>query len=246
MPGCMLAPLFVCPEGCIMKTIKRCCLLLMPALFVSSLATVSLLAQSNSQAISFGVCKPVSERTAELGCWIIVDHPLGRIEQAAVFWHLDVYPSRPEAEKAKGPRGTVIDSLGKVWLLTIERAGWRPALKGKRIAEIGPLPVTPGEEYSALFMEAISNPGMTSAAHTHSGPEAWYTQSGETCLETPSGKLLGSRGGQSMIVPGGPPMLLTATGTEQRRAITLILHESSKPPTTLVHDWTPKGLCKAP
>jgi len=38
-------------------------------------------------------------------------------------------------------------------------------------------------------------------------------------------------------------MLLTATGTERRRALTLILHESSKPPTTVKHDWTPKGLC---
>jgi hypothetical protein len=39
-------------------------------------------------------------------------------------------------------------------------------------------------------------------------------------------------------------MHLTATGTEIRRAIVLILHESSKPATTLVHHWTPKGLCK--
>jgi hypothetical protein len=39
-------------------------------------------------------------------------------------------------------------------------------------------------------------------------------------------------------------MHLTATGSEQRRALVLILHESSKPATTRVHDWTPKGLCK--
>jgi hypothetical protein len=38
-------------------------------------------------------------------------------------------------------------------------------------------------------------------------------------------------------------MHLTATGTEMRRALVLILHESAKPATTLVHDWTPKGLC---
>lgn len=92
-------------------------------------------------------------------------------------------------------------------------------------------------------MEAVTNPGMTSAIHVHSGPEAWYTLAGETCLETPDGKLVGSAGGAPVIVPGGPPMLLTATGTEQRRALTLILHESSKPPTTVIHDWTPKGLC---
>lgn len=210
-----------------------------------SVTTIPLSAQSNAQPLSFGTCKPVSERTSDVGCWILVDQALGRIEQAQVFWHLDVYPTRKEAEEAKGPRGAVVESLGKVWLLTIEKGGWRPTRKGERVAEIGPLPVTAGEQYSAVFMEAILNPGMASAIHVHSGPEAWYTQAGETCLETPNGKQVGRAGGSPVIVPGGPPMLLTATGTEQRRALTLILHESSKPPTTVIHDWVPKGLCKA-
>jgi len=106
------------------------------------------------------------------------------------------------------------------------------------------LPIKAGEIYSAQYMEAIFQPGMTAAAHTHSGPEAWYTEAGETCLETPAGKQVGRPGGQYVIVPGGPPMHLTATGSTQRRSLVLILHESSKPATTLVKDWTPKGLCK--
>lgn len=226
-----------------MKGITRYCALLTSVVFVSLMATIWMSAQSDAHLPSFGVCKPARERTTEVGCWILVDQPLGRIEQAQIFWHLDVYPTRPAAEKAKGPRGTVIESLGKVWLLTIEQAAWRPDVKGERIAEIGPLPVTAGEQYSALFMEAIMNPGMTSAVHTHSGPEAWYTLAGETCLETPDGRLVGTAGSPPVIVPAGPPMLLTATGTGQRRALTLILHQSSKPPTTVNHDWTPKGLC---
>jgi len=197
----------------------------------------------SAQLTGFGTCKPISQRTAEVGCWILVDQAIGRVLQAEMYWHLDVYPTRGEAEKAKGPRGTVVESFGKVWLLTIEKAGWRPELKGARIAEIGPLPVTAGQEYSAVFMEAILNPGMSSAVHVHSGPEAWYTMSGETCLETPQGRFVGRAGGAPVIVPGGPPMLLTAIGPEQRRALTLILHDSSKPPTTVIHDWEPKGLC---
>jgi hypothetical protein len=47
-----------------------------------------------------------------------------------------------------------------------------------------------------------------------------------------------------VIIPGGLSMHLTATGTEQRRALVLILHETAKPATTQVHDWIPKGLCK--
>lgn len=138
----------------------------------------------------------------------------------------------------------VVESLGKLWLLSIEDKGWRPPAGGERIAEIGPLPINATEAYSAQYMEAIFSPGMTAPAHIHSGPEAWYTLSGETCLETPQGKQVGRAGGDYVIVPGGPPMHLTATGTETRRAVVLILHETSKPPTTLVHDWTPKGLCK--
>jgi hypothetical protein len=38
-------------------------------------------------------------------------------------------------------------------------------------------------------------------------------------------------------------MHLTATGTELRRSLVLVLHLSSKPATTPAHDWTPKGLC---
>src|SRR6266567_7806900 len=192
------------------------------------LAALSLCSPAFAQPVAGGTCKPVSQRTGEVGCWIIAHEAIGQLAAPQIFWHLDTYSTRATAEAAKGPHGTVVESLGKVWLLTIENAGWRPS-GGERVAEIGPLPVNAGEKYSAQYMEAIFNPGMTAAAHTHAGPEAWYTLAGETCLETPQGKQFGRAGGQHVIVPGGPPMHLTATGTEQRRSLVLILHESSKP-----------------
>ena len=190
------------------------------------------------------ICRPVGERIGELGCWIAANTELGQLPQAPIFWHLDTFPTRAQAESAKGPRGTVVESLGKMWLLTIDVAGWRPS-GGTRVAEIGPLPVSSDAKYSAQYMEAIFTPGMTAPAHRHSGPEAWYTLAGETCLETPEGKMVGRAGGSHVIVPGGPPMHLTATGTETRRALVLILHDSTLPPTTPARDWTPKGLCKS-
>ena len=189
------------------------------------------------------ICKPVSERTGEVGCWIMIDDGLGQLPRAPIFWHLDSYPTSALAEAAKGRRGTVVESLGRVWLFTIEVAGWRSP-NGERVAEIGPLPVRAEVEYSAQYMEAIFTPGMTAPAHRHSGSEAWYTLTGETCLETPDGAMVGRAGGSHVIVPGGPPMHLTATGTETRRALVLILHDSSQPATTPAGDWTPKGLCK--
>jgi quercetin dioxygenase-like cupin family protein len=189
------------------------------------------------------MCRPVSERTTELGCWIKVDAAIGPLPRSPIFWHLDTYPTRAAAEAARGSRGTVVESLGKVWLLTIDVAGWRPS-SGVRVAEVGPLPVNSEATYSAQYMEAIFTPGMTAPTHRHSGPEAWYTLAGETCLETPEGKMVGRAGGSHVIVPGGPPMHLTATGTETRRALVLVLHDSTQPATTPASDWTPKGLCR--
>jgi len=191
------------------------------------------------------ICRPIGERTGEPGCWIVSHTVLAELPPAPVFWHLDTYLTRAEAEAAKGPRGTVVQSLAKVWLLSIEVAGWRPR-GGERVAEIGPLPVRANAGYAAQYMEAIFTPGMTAPAHRHSGPEAWYTLTGETCLETPEGKQVGRAGGSHVIVPGGPPMHLTATGSETRRALVLILHDSTLPPTTPEHDWKPKGLCTSP
>lgn len=218
-----------------MKTLRR------TTFWLSLLCVVA--AVSTSPDARAQICKPVSQRTAELGCWITANAKLGQLPQEPIFWHLYTYPTQAEAEAQKGSRGTVVESLGKVWLLAIDTASWRPSA-GTRVAEIGPLPVSATATYSAQYMEAIFTPGMTAPSHRHSGPEAWYTLTGETCLETPDGKMIGRAGGSHVIVPGGPPMHLTATGTETRRALVLILHDSAQPPTTPAPDWTPKGLCR--
>jgi len=162
-----------------------------------------------------------------------------------VFWHLDAYATRNAAQADKGPRGVVVESFGKVWLMTIEDENWKSA-HGNPVAKIGPLPILAGENYTAQLMEADFTPGMTAPGHVHSGPEAWYAVGGETCLETSDGRMqIGRVGEPAIIVPMGLSMHLTAIGTERRRSIVLILHQSSQPPTTMVHDWAPKGLCKA-
>jgi quercetin dioxygenase-like cupin family protein len=189
----------------------------------------------------FAGCRPVSERTGEMGCWILASEPVGQFSAHSVFWHLDKFSTVALAEQAKEGTGTVLPALGKVWLLTIAQAGWRPK-GGERVAEIGPLPVNADTKYVAQYMEAIMNPGMETRLHRHPGPEAWYTEGGETCLETPEGKQVGIKG-VSVIVPGGQPMRLSVTGTEQRRSLVLVLHDASQPWMTMASDWTAKGLC---
>ena len=188
-------------------------------------------------------------RRARVTTWTaVMKRPCGPDEQRAdqtrvrsdvrgALWRLT--PRQPQACASPA---TVVESLGQTWLFTIAEVGWRPT-GGKRVAESGPLPIKAETSYTAVYMEAISDPGMTAAIHQHSGPELFYTVTGETCLETPEGMLVGPSEGPAIIVPAGPPMLLTATGASRRRAVVLILHDSSQPATTMVSDWTPKGLC---
>ena len=198
---------------------------------------------SNQLIGTGGQCVPVGERAGRaFGCYVLASRMVGQLDSVPFFWHIYRYADRAAADATQATGGTVVESLGSVWLMSIQRSEWRPPT-GERIAVIGPLPVTAGPEYVAEYMEAVFQPGMKSAVHRHSGPEAWYTVSGETCLETPSGTMVGRAGGPPVIVPQGPPMELTATGSVTRRSLVLILHDASQPMISQAIDWTPRGLC---
>jgi hypothetical protein len=114
-----------------MKPLVDFCGRVFSFLLLGTLANVGLLSGTPAQPVSGG-CKPVSERTTEVGCWIVAHEPVGRINEPQVFWHLDVYPTRAAAQEAKVPQGTVIETFGIVWLLTIawKKAGARKVEKG--------------------------------------------------------------------------------------------------------------------
>lgn len=49
--------------------------------------------------------------------------------------------------------------------------------------------------------------------------------------------------GQGAVVPMGPPMVLTGMGTEMRRSVVLVLHDTSQPWMTITTDWKPDAPC---
>ena len=160
-----------------------------------------------------------------------------------LFWHLDTFPSRMAAEKAAGPSDTVVEAFGSVWLFTIERARWK-SKGGKSVATIGPLPLEPASSYSAEYLRSVFLPGTVAPLHVHSGPEAFFAVSGDTCLESPDGAQVGRGPGNALVIKGGPPMLLMAVGKVPRRGFALILHDAKQPATTLTQAWQPSGLCR--
>lgn len=188
-------------------------------------------------------CSPMAAaQTGQPGADTIAATVLGKLPPVPFYWHLDTYPTRDAAESAKGPRGTVVESFGKVWLFTIAEADWRPSA-GDRIARIGPLQLDPGGSFTASYLQATTRPGFQTDVHRHAGPEALYMLSGEVCLETPQGKMVGRAGAEPLLVGAGLPMRLTSTGTVTRRSLVLILHDSAQPWKVPESGWIPKGLC---
>ena len=211
--------------------------------FLVALAAVPLSAVHGQTG---GTCVPIAERGERtLGCYITAREELGQLPRdSALYWHIDRFASPASAEKAKGPRGTVVNSLEQTWLFTIADSAWHPA-QGERVARIGPLSLVAADSFAAVYMEGVFEPGMHSRVHRHPGVEAWYTLVGEQCLETPRGKLVQRAGGPGVMVPGGLPMMLTGTGSEIRKSLVLILQDATQPRSALATDWKPAGLCRS-
>jgi hypothetical protein len=169
--------------------------------------------------------------------------PLGKLQGPSVYWQLYTYPDLASARREQPANGVVTAAFGQVWLFVVGPKGSVHA-HGERVGEVGPIPVDSDAAYAAEFLKSTFSPGMDAPVHVHSGPEAFYAISGDTCLETPEGVQFGRGPGNSLVVRGGPPMLLMAPGPAPRKGFAMILHDSALAPTTLVKHWTPKGLCR--
>ena len=73
-------------------------------------------------------CEPVAQRgEREFGCFVTAREELGSLPRdSTLYWHLDRFDTRAAAEQARGARGTVVESLGRIWLFTIAAKAWRP------------------------------------------------------------------------------------------------------------------------
>jgi quercetin dioxygenase-like cupin family protein len=217
-------------------------------LSVASALAIGLAAPVNAQSTTAkprpSSCTiPASERTQEAGCYVIATEMLGRLPAEPLFWHIYSYPDVQTAERARGTStGTAVESLGKAWLFKIAPASWKPS-HGRREATIGPLSIVPGVTYVARYMESIIPPGPGGTpVHRHPGPEAWYLVDGMQCIRTP-GRTIVLHAGETAFVPGGVPMTLAHSKTKTRRALVLVLQDSSQPWMTKANDWKPDTNC---
>jgi quercetin dioxygenase-like cupin family protein len=189
-----------------------------------------------------GACETqVSARANDFGCYLITEAPLDPVPPGPVFWYLYSYPTRAAAYGAKTTNGTVLESFGRIWLMTLAEEGWQ-STSGSFIGRVGPLPLKPGAAYTARYMQATFGPGMHTRVHRHAGPEAWFVLTGTQCLETPEGAMV-VRAGEGSVVREGPPMMLSSVGTDLRTALVLVVYDRARPWSVAANDWVAKDVC---
>ena len=184
---------------------------------------------------------PPGEKRPDFGCFNVATEKGLLFQGRQVYWHIRTFANRAEADAAKSATGIVVEEDSRVWL---SEFGSRDLVVkgGQPVATVGPLQLPAAKSYTAVLSYAVMRPGDQSRVHTHPGPEGWYMIAGEQCLETPAGANRSKTGG-TMTVPPNVPMELSITGTELRKSLVLVIHDSSQARGT-VSQWKPPGECR--
>ena len=154
-------------------------------------------APAHGQA-SMRACPPANERTGQPtpACRTAAKE-LGRLRGAAVFWHLDTYPTIASARTAQGPQGAVVESLGRV--SAVHRRGNRVAPTARRTScGTARWRSTKPPATRPSIWNPSSIPARAQRCTGTRVPKRSHVLAGE-CLETPAGHTVHQGPGHALI-----------------------------------------------
>jgi hypothetical protein len=158
----------------------------------------------------------------------LAEKKITELPTGPLYWRLENFPTRAQAEAAAGPAALVAESGGKIWLFTLGPTGGSSP-DGSKVAEVGPLPKVVAKEYLLRVNEASGPPGSITTVHTHPGSEAFYVLAGEQSIRTPDGTIPVSIG-QPETGPGGDtPLQVSNSGSTELHALVMFLVDATKP-----------------
>src|SRR5262245_34462661 len=148
-----------------------------------------------------------------------------------LFWRIENFPTRAQAQAAAGPMGLVAESGGKVWLFTLGASGGSSPGAVSTL-EVGPIAPLSAPEYLLRINEASGAPGTITPVHSHPGSEAVYVVVGEQSFRTPHGV---KRIGAGSAAPGhgaDTPMQATSTGSVDLYSLVMFVVDATRPFST--------------
>ena len=153
----------------------------------------------------------VAMAQAEFKVAPVAEKTVSELPAGPLYWQIENFPTRAEADAAADPLSLVAEAGGKAWLFTLGPEG-APPQGGTMVAEVGPLEDVAAPQYLLSIREGVAPPGAKTMVHTHPGTEAFYVLEGQLSLTTPAGVAVVDAGKTLRGRPGNAD-----AGIEQRR-----------------------------
>ena len=161
----------------------------------------------------------------------LAEKKVDALPQGSLYWRIESFDALKDAQAAAEPCSLAVQSRdGRAWLFTLASAGSQG--RGKKVAEVGPIPRFAAPEYLLRINEATGAPGATTSVHSHPGSEAFYVLDGEQSIRGPHDVLKVHAGEPSTGNGADVPMQVTSTGTADLHALVMFVLDAGKPFST--------------
>jgi hypothetical protein len=162
------------------------------------------------------VIQPLAERK-------VADLPPGEL-----FWRIENYPTRGDAQAAAGRWSLIAEAAGKVWLFTLGPSGGSSA-GGTKVAEVGPIPRFTADQYLLRINEASGPPGSVTPIHSHPGSEAFFVLTGEQSIRGAHGTMVVKTGQPEAGHGANMAMQVSSSGSSDLRSLVMFVVDAAKP-----------------
>jgi quercetin dioxygenase-like cupin family protein len=158
----------------------------------------------------------------------LAEKKVAELPAGPLFWRIESFATREQAQSAAGTWALVAESAGKTWLFTLGPAGGSSA-GGTKVAEVGPIPRFDAPQYLLRINAATGAPGSTTPVHTHPGSETFFVLSGAQSIRTPDGVMVVNAGDVARGHGAGMPMQVSSSGSTDLHALVMFVLDATKP-----------------
>jgi hypothetical protein len=158
----------------------------------------------------------------------LAEKKIAELPPGPLFWRIENFRTRSQAQDAAGPWALVAESAGKIWLFTLGPAGGSSA-GGTKVAEFGPIPRVVAPQYLLRINEASGPPGSKTPVHTHPGSEAFFVLTGEQSIRSPHGVMRVMVGQPEAGHGADMPMQVSSTGSTDLHSLVMFVVDATRP-----------------
>jgi hypothetical protein len=176
---------------------------------------------------------PLAAAQEKLSIKPIADKKLKQLPAGPLYWQIETFSTRDEAQKAASDTSLVAEASGKIWLLTLGPKN-APAHGGTKVIEIGPVPPITAPEYLLRINHAWGRPGAKTRRHSHPGSEAFYVLSGRLGQKTPDGVAYADAGQAMNGHKADTPMEVFNGGETDLDQLVMFVVDATRPFSTPV------------